>query len=673
MRGHLFLMGFCLAVSSSSQVLINEVKPGRDPGTDGKGPNGDWVELYNAGNHSVDLGGHILALGMRAHYLPQGLNAGPGQHLVLWCGQKDGLGIPMGLPAKGGALLLVAPDGAQVLDVFRWPSLPPGSSMGRKRDGGKEWGFCTQPTPGGANKVDASRLLPTPGIQYADGLLELVGPPDAEIRYTIDGSTPDAGGLLYRAPVRVAPGTVVRARAFAPEALPGPMVVRTLNVDDKTWALVVAPEDLWGSNGLVDTLRANHVRRGRSWQRQAWIQRGGQVLPVGVAISGSGSRGLPKRNLKLMVRDRFQGDQRIGLPDGSLWKNVLLRADATPNAFLRNLFMEEVARRSGNRVDVQPSRPVDLLLNGEPQGLYRAMPTKGAEWIRSLNGDGPVEIVEGTAATAVKGDAKHFRRALQALQDARPVDSLERQMDVQSLVELACYDLWTGRVDHELNVRAWRPRAKDGRWRWVMYDMDLWATAEDRTVHRMCGTQVPETPFLPQLLAQSGLRDLLLARLSALCATTLNPGRAIALLDSLYDRHRDAMERDQARWAKEMTVPAPEGSRNVLVRHIARRPDHLLPEMAQYTGRPLHTVTVQVEPAGAGQVEVEHLFLTAGRQDLKVFDDVPLHLHAKAAYGMEFVGWKGAGPDPDLTLRPRGNTRVTAIFRPVAWSSQGGL
>lgn len=39
--------------------------------------------------------------------------------------------------------------------------------------------------------------------------------PDAEIRYTLDGSTPTSGSTLYTAPVSVSLGTTVKARAFA--------------------------------------------------------------------------------------------------------------------------------------------------------------------------------------------------------------------------------------------------------------------------------------------------------------------------------------------------------------------------------------------------------------------------------------------------------------------------
>src|SRR5690606_5447018 len=182
---------------------------------------------------------------------------------------------------------------------------------------------------------------------------------------------------------------------------------------------------------------------------------------------------------------------------------------------LRNSFMEEIARCSGNRVDVQPGLPLPLYLNGRYHGLYRAMPAKGKEWVRHLNGNQPVELIEGPAGEVVQGDDKHYRKLLDALLAGTALDTIAHMADLASLVELACFDLWTGRADHELNVRCWRPAQPGGRWRWVMYDMDQWAPPADRTLARMCGAAMPEAPYLPPLLADPGSRELLLARMAA--------------------------------------------------------------------------------------------------------------------------------------------------------------
>ncbi len=659
------------------QVRINELQSTRAEGSQGVGADGDWVELYNAGGTAVDLGGYILSLDGQLERFPRGLLLGAGQCRAWWCGTElsaDSVRLGFKLPRKGGALLLVAPDRTTILDVFHWPELPAGVSIGRRIDGARAWGYFAKPTPGSTNTGAVSRLLSAPIIRPQGEGVAVIASEGATVHYTLDGTVPNTGSAVYQGPLRLNPGTVISASAFALDAVPGPLSRYTVGVPDGGWALALSPPDLIGPLGIADAASGNYARKGRDWERQAWLQHGDQVSRVGLAIAGSGSRSLPKRNFKLRVRNRFGGDNPVLLPDGSSWREVLLRADATPHAFLRNLFMETVARQSGGRVDVQPSFPVAVYLNGVDQGLYRAMPAKGAEWVRTLNGDAPVDLVEGPSGRAVSGSPKQYLRLLKAVSGGQRMDSLTQDVDISSLVELACFDVWTGRADHELNVRCWRPRAIGGRWRWVMYDMDQWAAPEERTVQRMCGAALPETPFLTQLLATPGSRALFLARLSALMATTLGEERAGKTADSLYACHRKLLLHDMGLWKGQMEAPGPETSLADLQRHVQSRNRNLLEQLSTYTGLAVRRVVVQVEPAGAGRVSVEDLMLAGPYDEIKGFSSVPLHLQAVASAGMEFVGWKGVESSGGrLVLAPMRDMRLTAVFRPVALSRQGGL
>jgi hypothetical protein len=677
MRLWVFALLVCCCAVVQAQVRINELQSARAAGSDGQGIHGDWVELYNAGPGEVDLGGYVLAMDGQLQKLPPGLMIGPRQWRVLWCDGAleqgpDHLGFS--LPRMGGSLLLVAPDRTTVLDLFNWPELPAGVSIGREKDGTRAWGYFQTPTPGKANGNAAVRLLPVPTIAVQGSMVAVEGPGAATIRFTMDGTLPNERSPTYTEPLPLSPGAVVHARAFAPDAVPSAVAVYTTAVPDSAWALALAPDDLAGPGGIADVPSGNHARKGRAWQRQAWLQHNGRVLPLGMAIAGNGSRSLPKRNFKLLARDRFGSGSTITLPDGSAWGEVILRADATPHAFLRNMFMESVAKQAGSRVDVQPSFPVHLFLNGQDQGLYRAMPAKGKEWVRSLNGGNPAEIIEGPGARAISGGTKAYLRMVRAIAGGWSLDSLSAMLDPTSLVELACYDLWTGRADHELNVRCWRPRGPDGRWRWVMFDMDQWAPPDEHTVQRMCSSAGPETPFIPQLLADAGMRNLFLARISALMATTLGPDHTKLLADSLFVRFQAVMAADQSLWKDRMEAPSPREAYADLLAHLQGRNKNLLGQLSKYTGKEVEELTISVEPARAGQVFVEELPLTDSNREVASFSGVAMHFQAVPGPGMEFAGWKGAeGTGNLLTVAPLRNMRITAMFRPVGTSSQGRL
>lgn len=674
----LALAALVASAVQAQDVRINEVLCAH--GTNGA----DWIELYNASPRTLDLQGYTIALNGAAHRITAALPLPAKGFRRLWCDRRPADGpdhLDLKLPRTGGTALLIAPDRTSVLDLFTWPPLPDEVSIGRMQDGQRAWGFFERPTPGASNGQAPAALccLRAPEVHAENGRIVIIGPAGAEVRYTLDGSAPTPSSMRYDGSL-TADTAVLRARAFAAGAIPSGEAVHVPSDGRPGLALVVDPRDLWDPavGLLADNDAANFTRTGPDWTRPAWIAWGGDstqtAQPVGIAVSGSGSRGRPKKNFKLYARDRFGSLAPFRLADGTTNTELMLRADATPDAFLRNRFMEAIAARSGGHVDVQPSEALPLSLNGRYWGLYRAMPAKNAAWLEQRSGAQAIDVVDGPGGHVLHGKAAGHARMVDAVMAGAPLDTLAALIDLGSLIELACFDLWTGRADHDLNVRCWRPRTPEGRWRWILYDMDLWAPVKDRTVERMCSAAAPETPYLPQLLAHPALRDRLLARMSALLATTLNADRALPLADSLFQAHAAWMQADHARWQAEMPLPAPAESQAGLRAHIAGRSGPLLDQLARRTGRAVHPVTVAVEPAQGGHVLVEDLPLTDDRRSMQGFARAPLRLTAVPAPGMEFAGWKGGEANGATTIVDPAKARsVTARFRPVGVSRQDGL
>ncbi|MBK6829349.1 MAG: CotH kinase family protein [Flavobacteriales bacterium] len=204
---------------------------------------------------------------------------------------------------------------------------------------------------------------------------------------------------------------------------------------------------------------------------------------------------------------------------------------------------------------------------------------------------------------------------------------------------LACIDLWTGRADHDLNVRCYRPRQAGGRWRWVLFDMDLWAPAEENSVARMCSAAAPETPFVPQLLAQQELQIQLLARITALQAGVFSHTAFIA--DSVHRANETDLLADHRRWELELDVPHPDSTLAQLTHFAGTRPAHLFTHLSRRTGRKLRMVTLEAPLADQGQLLIDGLPLAPGRHEVRCFSGIPLEMEARENQGAEFAGWKG--------------------------------
>ena len=632
--------------------VINEVVPGG-----GRAP--DWIEVFNPGPKAIDLKGYALVTTGRTHRIDATMPIAPGGHHVLWCDRQPEAGpdhLDLKLQREGGSVLLIGPDRSTMCDVYSWSALPSGVSLGRLRDGEREWGYFTEPTPGASNALalGARRLLTAPAPAVHDGILTSTPEEGSTLHYTLDGRIPEERSTVLEGPLALTAPCIITLRAYAPDALPSPIVAITVPKAG-TGAFIglrVDPDSLHDAERgiLTGDDAANYARTGREWQRDAQVEWHGadsvRREDVRLAVSGSGTRGLPKKNFKL---------------HGTL--ETMLRADATPHAFLRNLFIEAAAKPNA-RVDVQPTTPLPLYVNGAYEGLYRAMPAKNSAWLRELCGAESVDLIDGPGARALKGDDERHELLLAMLERGAPLDSLAAVMEATSLLDLACFDLYTGRADHDLNTRCWRPREKGGRWRWILYDMDLWAPPDERSVDRMCSATAPESPYLPWLLKHDELRPRLLARLTAWLSTSLAEDRAILSADSLFIQHGPLMREDHDRWKGVLTMPSPDQSINDLRAHITTRPARLLEQVKEHTGQSLRKFSVRVEPAHAGEVTIEQLPLTDAERSFAAFAGTPLSFTAYPARGYMFVEWRGTDEkSATISVDPGKVKNLRAVFR----------
>lgn len=657
----------------------------------------DWIELHNAGDVPLELLGSRIAVDGERHMIDAPLRIEPGAYLLLWCDGHAERGVDhlrFKLPGKGARVELFDKDGRSLIHALDMPDLPPGHSFGRTGDTGP-WTMFASPTPGAANGrqgQDPARPrrpeadIPA-GIHPLPQLVSLDSD-GRDIHYTLDGTTPDAEAMRYAGPVRIDTTLVLRARAFAPGKMASAELCLPFVIGDDTGPavhLTVAPGDLWNdSTGLhVEGLFANHSRTGALWERNVQATFSGtaagswaaaNTMAAGLRVSGSGSRGLAKKSFKLYARDGYGSDDMgFRFPGSPMCDEAMLRADATPHAFLRNLLVETIITRHRLAVDVQPSTVWPLYLNGRYWGTYRLMPPKDAQWLRGIAGTDRVDVLEGPALRPLEGDKTDLLAALALLAAGAPVDSIDARIDTESLIDLACLDLFSGRADHDLNVRCWRPwdNTEPGRWRWVVFDMDLWPAADDASLERIATAEAGSAPYLAELLAHPELRERLLARVTALGATAFAPEYLTPLADSLYRAHAAAIVRDHARWATEMEVPDPAQVREELLRFVATRRDHWLDQLARYTHAPTHEVTIDVPPTTDGAVLLNGLRLDSGTHTVRILGRQGHVLEAVPAAGREATGWNGIEGPARLTMGGAAQgARFTPVFRPAGYSSK---
>ncbi len=257
---------------------------------------------------------------------------------------------------------------------------------------------------------------------------------------------------------------------------------------------------------------ANYNWRGREGERPMYVEvfepDGERVLAqaAGVRVSGAWSRSANQKSLRLIARREYEPDEGKFhydfFPEDVMrdaygtsiveYDEIILRNGANDRDFamLRNETAAELARDYGFR-DVAPVRAAAVFLNGEYYGFVWAQANINEQYLQDVYGAperlfqivGNGEqwyVTDDTAAEEALRDM--YAYAWKNLRDNKTFAELEALVDIDNLLRYYAFELYLGNNDWPgNNMERWRYTGKqtdglapelDGRWRYIMYDLD---------------------------------------------------------------------------------------------------------------------------------------------------------------------------------------------------------
>lgn len=131
-------------------VVLNELQSSNFlDTTDYTGAHEDWFEIYNTGDHPVDIGGYYLTdrLNQPTKYqipddVPDSTTIAPGQFMLIYADEDNSEGwnhTNFKFNSDGEALVFRSPDGFTIADSVHFGTLPLDYSWGRDIDGNGPW------------------------------------------------------------------------------------------------------------------------------------------------------------------------------------------------------------------------------------------------------------------------------------------------------------------------------------------------------------------------------------------------------------------------------------------------------------------------------------------------------------------------------------------------------
>ena len=700
------LLGSVLAVpalASAQSLCINEIMQSNIDCyfTEHDFPD-SWVELYNPTAQAIDLCQYSIGLSSNpdsAYVLTEHLQLAAGAHLLVLCDKvASGLHTDFRLESKDeGHLYLFAPDGALV-DSLSHPAMPTSNiAYGRIVDGGSSWGWELTPTPGQANGGGTSDLLlPKPDFSMKGQVMsgsatvtitmpEGDYPADTRIYVTTDGSEPtraSSSGTSFT--FNLTKTTILQAKLLSDSALCRRSTTRSYIFHPRQMTMpilsLVTDDDYLYSSAegiLSDAMTDGTANYKYDWRRPVNVEYFDSLATEPVfnqvgetAVAGVASRVGPQRSMKLFAHKRF-GDKRY---KGDFWadkpgvrkvKSMILRNGGNNRlqARINDAMVQRLFGTHGDCLDYQAYAPVIVYINGVYKGVFGLRERANEDYVEA-NYDGLEDIemndqrayqydyLEGATSPSWTDFYNLYHR------DDVTYDELAAVIDIDNFIQVLIAEMYTENSDYpHNNIAVWRPTAEDGKWRWILKDMDFFAYNEKTPVqfnmfkyifgpvyasdfeytfvNDASRYRIPRAEVLYQkLIAMDEFRTPFIDRFAVWLGDFLKPSVSVALVDEMNAEIRKEVSPTFKAYNGMSTLTVYDRRIDSLREHCRLRPAIIYRQMAEHFD--LGDVIPMTVQRGTADVTICGIHLTEGDFDGAWFTNHPLTLCS----GSDDLGWK---------------------------------
>ena len=471
-------------------------------------------------------------------------------------------------------------------------------------------------------------------------------------------------------------------------------------------------DDWWGRP------HANYFQRGLDWERPAFFEffEQGQPAvagPLFTRIHGAGSRAQPQKSLRLYDR----GGDALAYPfftgprgrDDEAFARLILRNsgqdwhDFGPT-MMRDGYLQQLIWHMD--VDLQAYRPTVLYLNGEFWGIHNIRERLDTRYLERRYGVArdAVDLLNNNAIVKAGDnldylDLRDFIHQQSMANPANYAAAAER-IDLSNLIDYYIANIFLANTDWPgNNIDYWRerrpldptaPTGRDGRWRWIVFDLDFCAQPEHAGLDMFDWVKVPTSGWPRPAWSQQMIRGLwdspefvaeFCTRFADHLNTTFQTSRAYALIDEMADTIEAEIVPHFRRWGRSTTLSNWRSNVQRLRTFALNRPANVWSHLQSHfpTGGTRDIAFHQQQPE-AGTIRVNSLVIDgsrtpgipAGRPAFwtgRWFAAWPIEIEALPDPGWVFSHWLETGEtEPILAVVPDHNLEFTPVFAPAPYT-----
>ena len=654
-----------------------------------------WVELYNTGNTGINLKNYKLGTikdGSNAWQLPNQV-LGAKQYVLVYCDKVGkGLHTPFRLESGKGCEIYLFDSHSiidKVKDLKKQPA--PNVAYGRKTDGGDEWGYQIEPTPGKRNCGETSdKILGNP-VFSEEGMVITTGksisltlslpsgtPEGAEIRYTQNGAEPTKTSQLYTSPISITNTKVIRAKIFCEGCISPRSTGHSYIYFNRELTLPVVSiltDNKYLNDSKIGIYVDGNYQNGKknyqfNWRRPInfeYFDSGDKKSAINqlceTRIMGGATRDAKLKSMAVYANKRF-GTKHLNYqffpdqkPELTEQKSIILRnaGNDFDYLYMRDAVIQRTMASHAD-IDWQAWQPAIVFINGTYKGILNIRERSNEDNIwANYNKLEDIDMIE--IDELKEGDLDNYNRFKAFYNEhGHTLAEYKQWMDTDEYLNLMIMNLYFNNQDFPgNNIVCWRPRTEDGRWRWIAKDTDFGlglygSSASYKTLEwlynpnydngRAWANTYEATRLFRRLMEDADFNRMFIDRTSIYMGDFLNEKGTRAVWDPMYNmikkeypNHRKLINEWWPNYNNELT-----SARS----WISKRTSYFYQQLGnRYNlGAPIVlTINRELKEAGETSVTFNDVKLSKGTFDGKFYANRKIELEATAPEGKVVTGW----------------------------------
>jgi len=690
------------AIQAHAQIVINEVCASNSQVIlDDFGQSSDWIELYNTSNTDISIKGWFITDNLNDFQkwrIPDVSIPANGYQLIFANNEDTWLQLPstnFKLSSAGETISLSSND-SFIVDQIAYPSLPTDQSFGRIPDGSSNWQQTSVPTPLVSNtsiplleRVAAPSYFGITRFFDTPKSIRLQAIPNATIYYTENGDIPTINSQLYSNSLYLNESKVIKAIAVVPGHLPSKMSTFTFfigvehelpiislssspyNFSDIDVGILIRGENAdeawpyWGANFWSDKEVPVFMEYFEDHQTLAFANQFDTQVH-----GGRGARTNNQKPLRLEVKNKY-GAFTVSYPffkdrDRTTYKRLVLRnASGDYNtAHFRDAFLARYFIKEGLNLDVLAYQPATIYINGDYYGIIN-MREKSDKYYLAHNYGVDIDnldLLEEDTLVNV-GNYVIFDSMYQFVftNDLSIDENYQKAttfFDVENIAETFIVELglnnndWLGN-----NIKYWRERKENARWRYLVFDMDIamgrhsWTTYDyNLLAEKMAdpGTNRHVNIF-KALIKNTTFRNYFLNRHADLLNTIFRKDAFSKEIDETVNQLDFDIQQHFSRWSwNSCGYPCwGEDHLPVLYDYVENRPTHARKHLIEYFDLEKEVeLSINTFPEGAGKIKINTITPELPWNGM-YFDGVPVTISIEPNPGFRFDYWHSPNTFPE--------------------------